>query len=233
MKNKGILIAIAIIVIAALVGVFVFLYLKDPEILTRSPSEIISGNENGGEIIPVEDNGKSPSTLSEFLDPQGDCLAVSSSNCKFASFIHDSDGNPVNGGIVFSGFPEGMRLYAPMSGYVTLFSADDPFPIVIVYISEVADDPTKWDKHGPTTGKFITFHAEEIELLEVGVKDGALYVEKGEPFAEVTKKTELFPGMHKEKPELIVLFDRNWVNMLDVSVGDPREYIKKAVENIN
>jgi hypothetical protein len=235
MKNKGILIAIAIVVVAALVGVFIFLYLKDPEILTRSPSEIISGNvgEGNEEEVVIPGNSKPPSTVSDFLDPQGDCLVVSSSNCKFASFVRDPEGNPSNAGIVFSGFPEGMKLYAPMSGYVTLFNGSKSSPHFVVYISESADPVVEWGTFGPKTGRFIIFRAEEIELLEVGVKDGALYVEKGEPFAEVTKKSELFPGEYKEKPELFVLFDKNWADTLVVSVDSPREYMKKVFENLN
>jgi hypothetical protein len=233
MKNKGILIAIAIIVVAALVGVFIFLYLKDPEILTRSPSEIISGNENGGEIIPIGDNGKPPSMMSEFLDPQGDCLLVSSSNCKFSLFFHNPDGERINGGVFFSGFPEKLKLYAPMSGYLTVISGNNPFQHVVVYISEVADDVTKWDDFGPATGRYVTFTAQEIELLDAEVRDGSLYVEKGKPFAEVTKKADMFPDLYEEKVELMFIFDRNWADMLDVSIDDPREYVKKAVENIN
>ncbi len=149
-----------------------------------------------------------------------------------ASFVRDPEGNPSNAGIVFSGFPEGMKLYAPMSGYVTLFNGSKSSPHFVVYISESADPVVEWGTFGPKTGRFIIFRAEEIELLEVGVKDGALYVEKGEPFAEVTKKSELFPGEYKEKPELFVLFDKNWADTLVVSVDSPREYMWIAVQEI-
>jgi hypothetical protein len=233
MKNKGILIAIAIIVVAALVGVFVFLYLKDPDILTRSPSEIISGNVNGGEI-PVGSNGESPSVGNDSLDPQGDCLITSSDNCKFASFFYRSDGSPVYGELYFLGFPEGMTLYAPMSGYVTvtrgtIMGVDH----TTIRIAESADGPLEWDSFGPKTGGFISFIAREIEFLGVDTKNDALYVEKGEPFAKVAKKGEVFPGNFEEKPELLVAINRRWMEMLDVSTKDPREFIKRAVESMN
>jgi len=230
-KNKGILIVVAVVVVAALAGIFVYLYLKDPEVLTRSPSEIISGNE---EEADVGSNGESPSAGSDSLDPQGDCLITSSDNCKFASFFYRPDGSPVYGEFYFAGFPEGMTLYAPMSGYVTftrgtIAGVDHN----TIRIAESADGPLEWDSFGPKTGGFISFVARGIELLEVGVKDDALYVKKGEPFAKITKRAEVFPGTFGEKPELLVSINRRWMETLDVSAKDPREFMKKAVEGIN
>lgn len=151
---------------------------------------------------------------------------------EFSLFFHNPDGERINGGVFFSGFPEKLKLYAPMSGYLTVISGNNPFQHVVVYISEVADDVTKWDDFGPATGRYVTFTAQEIELLDAEVRDGSLYVEKGKPFAEVTKKADMFPDLYEEKVELMFIFDRNWADMLDVSIDDPREYVWSAIQKM-
>jgi hypothetical protein len=195
--------------------------------ITASPSPSPSPTPSP---IPTVVPTPTPTPVSVSLPPIPENFIVKDEYWEFAFFVHASDGNPSNGGIIFSGFPEGMKLYAPMSGYLTLYSGDSPQPFAVVYLSESADDVIKWDKFGPTTGGYITFHAREIELLEVESKDGALYVEKGKPFAEVTKKAEMWPDEYEKKPELMVLLDMGWREMLDVSTKDPREFMWSAIQ---
>jgi len=223
MKNKGILIAIAIVVVVALAGVFIFLYLKDPEILTRSPSEIISG----GVIDEDKDQGEPSSIVDDLLNPKGDCLVVSSSNCDSASFLRWTDGKFYKNVILFPSISVGDKLYAPMSGYIRVSDVQGEFG----HHTEISIS-TDWSESKPV-GHYIVFAAQDFELLDIGLKDDHLYVEKGEAFAKVKESAELFPGTYEQKPELMTVFDKDWADTLDDSIEDPREYIKSAIENIN
>ncbi len=150
---------------------------------------------------------------------------------EFASFFYRPDGSPVYGEFYFVGFPEGMTLYAPMSGYVTLTRGTIAgVDHNTIRIAESADGPLEWDSFGPKTGGFISFVARGIDLLDIGAQNDVPYVEKGEPFAMVVKRAEVFPGTFGEKPELLVSINRRWMETLDVSAKDPREFMWLAIQ---
>jgi hypothetical protein len=143
-----------------------------------------------------------------------------------AAFLRWTDGELYKNVIFFPDISVGSMLYAPMSGYLHIATSEGSFGRhAEITIGDVAD----WPDSGPS-GRYITFAAQEFELLDIGHKDGQFFVEKGRAFAEVTKKAELFPGTYEQKPELIVNFDKAWADMIDDSIEDPREYAWSAVQ---
>ena len=218
MKNKGILIAVVAVVVMALVGVFIFLYLRDPEILTKSPSEIISGGIGDGEE-EEEEEILTPAG-NEFLDPMGGCLITSELSCGNAVILHKSDGTRLKG-IGLTDISVGSKLYAPISGHVTVYTVRDVEPMYTMIT--LSEDPN-WSADNQV-GRAIVFLADGLDILKKEVS-------AGEAFAEVRENGEVYNGFYDRKIVLVVSFDTAWSQMIDQSIDDPALYLKDALENL-
>jgi len=219
MKNKGILIAVVITVVVALIGVFVFLYIRDPEIITRSPSEIISGGTKEGQVevplTPID---------STVINPAGSCLVISESYCESAAILYNSEGAKL-WGVGFPDVPVGTKLYSPIDGYLHLMSmsSKQDGSVTLIIISEDED----WVSPGKPGQRYFSFIAKGLDILTVDK------IKKGEVFAEVRESAELGGGFYASKVVLIASPDPDWAKMIDNSVTDPKEYLITAIKELN
>ena len=143
-----------------------------------------------------------------------------------AAFLLWTDGRLYKSAILFPSISVGDKLYAPMSGYIRKSNVQGKFG----HHTEISISVT-WSESG-REGQYVIFAAQDFELLDIGLKDDHLYVEKGEAFAKVKESAELFPGTYEQKPEFMVIFDKDWADTLDDSIEDPREYAWLAFQNL-
>lgn len=210
------MIGLGIGIILALVGLIVFLYLKDPEILTKTPSEILSGKTGSKKeavsVFPV---------LLEFF-------VVSDDLWKEAFILHKADGVQLDGGVGFSNVPVGTKLYAPMDGYIFSSFAteeDENGPSTDLFVLSENKD-WDWSMPDKSSDRHFVFVAKHLNLLKSEVK-------KGEAFAEVAEINEISKGYYDKEVDLIVGINNAWVVVVDSSVKNPKDYLEKALEKLN
>ncbi|MFA5053127.1 MAG: hypothetical protein WC565_03650 [Parcubacteria group bacterium] len=171
MKNRKVLIIIGASILVVLIGVLIFLSFKNPELLSKTPLEIVTGKPSGE--IPSEGGTTTTPTVPTIPTSPTDFI-LPDSLWKDAFFVHFLDGSE-SAIVGIPSVPMGMELIAPMSGYVSI-GAPIGGGCTLIIISENRD----W-----STGFALAFAAKSLKLL----KDDR--VQKGETFAVVEDNNEI------------------------------------------
>jgi len=212
MKNKWIFIGIGVLFIIV-VGIIIFIHFTAPEILTKTPLELITGRviQNGEknvistptELVGITDNFIVPDEVWEN-----------------AFLLNRVDGTPYKGFIGFSDIPIGTKLYAPMDGYIhylrTLNEKNEVVDSVAI-LTQSAD----WSANLETKTREVYFLAREIKVINTEPK-------KGEAFATILNNSEMSPdqyGWYNRKTLLTVFVDEAWSKLSDRNIEDPKDYL--------
>jgi len=218
MKNKWIFIGIGTLLIIV-VGIIIFIHFTAPEILTKTPLELITGRD-------IQNGTKD--TVSAPTKPVGvtDNFIVPDEAWQNASLLYLKDGSPFNGAVGFSEIPVGTRLYAPISGYVRYFSTTpDESGRVASEVYLVQD--ASWDPLSPSPDiRVMVFAAQKLEITNYEPK-------KGEHFAIITDNTELIDHLYKWRDgqiRMAVIVNEAW-GISDRAITDPRDYLRVNIQN--
>ena len=111
MKNKWIYIGVGILLIMV-VGTIIFIHFTAPEILTKTPLELITGRDIQDEVNEIDP------ILTESAGVTDDFI-VSDALWQNAFRLNKTDGTPLRGTIGFSYLPIGTELRAPLDGYIS------------------------------------------------------------------------------------------------------------------
>jgi len=215
MKNKWIFIGIGILLIMV-VGVIVFLHFTAPEVLTKTPLELITGRviQNGAKDV-----------ISAPTKPVGvtDSFIVSDDLWQYAFPLNKAGGGPFHRAVGFSEVPVGTKLHAPMDGRVHFFWMGEGTPEEnhMVILAKPG-----WDTEENRNVRSMQFSAKGIEVLNWEPKEG-------EPFAIIKDVGELFPGFYDRAASLMIGVDPWAETLSDRSIADSRVYIRKAIEKQN
>jgi len=215
MKNKWIFIGIGALFIIV-VGIIIFIHFTAPEILTKTPLELITGRviQNG-----EKDVISTPTELVGITDN----FIVPDEVWQNAFLINRVDGTPHKGFIGFSDIPIGTRLYAPMDGYIhylrTLNERNEAVDSVAI-LTQSATYPSDADS------RKIYFLAREIKIINTEPK-------KGEAFATILNNSEMSPdqyGWYNRKTLLAVFVDEAWSKLSDRNIEDPKDYLNTIIK---
>jgi len=215
MKNKWIFIGIGILLIMV-VGVIIFLHFTSPEVLTKTPLELITGR-----VIQNEEKDviSTPTELVGITDN----FIVPDEVWENAFLLNRVDGTPYKGFIGFSDIPIGTKLYAPMDGYIhylrTLNERNEVVDSVAI-LTQSATYPSDADS------RKIYFLAREIKIINTEPK-------KGEVFATILDNKEMSPdqyGWYNRKTLLAVSVDDTWSELSDRNIEDPKDYLNTIIK---
>jgi len=210
MKNKWIFIGISVIFIMV-VGVIVFLHFTAPEILTKTPLELITGRviQNG-----AKDTVSTP-TRPVSVPPN---FIVPDEVWKSASHLLSTEGKELRGGVQFTEVPIGMKLYAPVDGWHVSIGE-------MLFEGASFMGVTLTPNPNPEGDRALWLIARWIEVTNFNPK-------KGEAFAEIREALP-FPSHFDRRGVLVVSVDAIWGEQSDQTITDPRIYLKTAIENTN
>ncbi len=210
MKNKWIFIGIGLLLIMV-VGVIVFLYFTAPEILTKTPLELITGRaiQNG-----AKDTVSTP-TRPVSVPPN---FIVPDEVWKSASHLLSTEGKELRGGVQFTEVPIGMKLYAPVDGWHVSIGE-------MLFEGASFMGVTLTPNPNPEGDRALWLIARWIEVTNFNPK-------KGEAFAEIREALP-FPSHFDRRGVLVVSVDAIWGEQSDQTITDPRIYLKTAIENTN
>jgi len=218
MKNKGLIIGLAVGLLLLLVGIFIFIYIKDPEILTKSPSEIISG----GVTTPINQGG--PTEAEETASKPGSCLVTTEENCSKARIPYKAADNSRLPGIGFINVPVGTEVFAPFDGKIFLrvdYYNDSPSQTIVF------TDDMDWQP-GMTyrdEWHYLSFRAKEFSIDNISNR-----FKKGEVIAVVNSMDIIIKGLTKENYNFIVTISSWWSNLSDSL--DPVQYMQELLKDL-
>jgi len=212
---KWIFIGIGLLLIMV-VGVIVFLYFTAPEILTKTPLELITGR-----VIQDKENKATP-PLTESASVTDDFI-VSDELWKNAFRLNLANGSPLMGAVGFSRLPIGTELRAPLDGYVSEGSITFPSGENVLSL--------QWTFHERRPGNMgetkITFDVSGAEILNRSPR-------KGEVFARITGNTPIGAGFYDREVVFVIrVAPADFEFQTDRAIEDPRAYIQKAIEKLN
>jgi len=130
MERKKAFIIAGLVLVVLVVGVLVFLFVTNPEVLTRVPTEQESVVEPGEEEIPLESEPEEeqpslisyfPGALSRLAEVAGSCLVLTEENCFKAFYPHDKSTGNIAPGVGFNFVGKEITLYSPIDGYAQIF----------------------------------------------------------------------------------------------------------------
>jgi len=204
MKNKWIFIGISVLLIMV-VGAIVFIHFTAPEILTKTPLELITGRD-------IRD--RADDAFLEKPADETDNFIVPDEVWENAFLLNRVDGTPYKGFIGFSDISIGTRLYAPMDGYIHYFRT-------LNERNEVVDSIAILTHPSDTDVREIYFLAREIEIINTEPK-------KGEVFAIILNNSEMSPdqyGWYDRQTLLAISVDETWAEQSDRNITDPKDYL--------
>jgi len=222
MKNKWIYIGIgALLIVVA--GVIVFIYFTAPEILTKTPLELIVGRD-----IQNEANEVNP-TLNEVSPPPPPDIPpnffVSDEIWQSAFLLNRADGTPVSRHVGFDNIPIGTKIYAPMDGYVFYFFGGEGER---AYEMAVLAEHRGWSSDR-SSGKVrhVEVLAKQVTILKDETK-------KGEVFAVIEDNAGTpFSGL-ADREVAVVLGINAWAkaSVTDRTITDPKVYLWTAFQQL-
>jgi hypothetical protein len=214
-NKKNILIILSVIIIVAFIGTIVCFYLKNPELLTKSPSEVILGEAEQDHI------SLKPDTKDRFI--------VNDSLWNSATIYHRSypDGSE-EAGVQFADVPIGTKIYAPFDGYAYVYSMQEEDILVNII---VLSNQNNWDwpdelALGEQTlifaaHKFKTFETEPENAEELGIEYN-FKIKNGSVLAEVLENGEMIDGAR--------LIIEPHLKPIDPSITDAKGYFIKTIK---
>jgi len=232
MKKRGILIGAAVGLVVLTAGILIAIYMSNPEILTRDPSEIVSGeipaSEGQAPISQSQQPLSSPVLISEVsIDSPGSCLITSEVNCSKALSLHKNDGTRFPG-IGFANIPAGTIIYTPIDGYLSIYEVKDSEGVTnsVLAISTTSDWSLTSTNNKPGA-RVVFFTSPEIRPLLFGE------VKKGQAVGQVFSDESYINNQIRETIKLSFNPDIPWHEMIDAPSDDPVEYINQAIKIVN
>ena len=235
MKRKGVFIAAGIGLILLVVGILIYISIKNPEALTKAPiDQPIEGEVNNlpaGEIPPIS----SPTTgglllqnNQDLAEPIGKCLIIADENCSKAFVLHSTDGTRTYG-VGFSGISGEIKLYAPIDGYVSYINnKEDGSGLGSLFISATAPwkpAGTMEQLNDPNRDKSLVFSGYGMEPSINGK------IKKGDQIGVIKPGQVVYADNFKEKATLLFTPEAKWDQGITRS-EDPVEYVKQIVQLI-
>jgi len=210
MKNKWIFIGISVIFIMV-VGVIIFLHFTAPEVLTKTPFELVTGRDIRDRVNDISPPEKIVDEV--FIVP----------NNLWQNASHHA------GWVQFAGVPVGTKLYAPVGGW-HVHVRQMTFEGTIFSAIILAQNPNwgQGDLAYQETMRNMLFIARWIEVTNFNPREGEI-------FAEI-KDTSFFPAVYAyfdEKTVLVITTDAIWAEKADFSITDPKTYLRTIIEKIN
>ena len=214
MKNKWIFIGIGLLLIMV-VGVIVFLYFTAPEILTKTPLELITGRDIQDEVNEIDP------ILTESAGVTDDFI-VSDALWQNAFRLNKTDGTPLRGTIGFSYLPIGTELRAPLDGYISEGRTNFPGGESVLSL--------QWTERQRRPGNMgetkIAFNVAGAEVVNRSPR-------KGEVFARVTGNTPIGTGFYDRKVIFEIMMAPTDLDFqTDRSITDPRAYLWAAIQQL-
>ncbi len=218
MINKRLFIGAGIALAVALFGGLAFLYLRDPELFTKTPMEIISGRV--GDNIKIDAPVDTPSIIGDNAEtdklktaPTTTNFIVPDEHWQNAFILGRSDDLKGPRGVGFSDIPIETEIRAPISGYVFLYTAMwENLETVEIVISEYEDGLEV------TENRRFFFLANHFYPINISGR-----IEKGEALARVRVQSEVLPGFFDRKTIFAMGFKGDWNT--DLTIEDPREFL--------
>ena len=211
MKDKWIFIGIGILLIMA-IGVIVFLHFTAPEVLTKTPFELVTGRDIRDRVNDV------PPVPKEKVDK---IFIVSDNLWQNASRLANADGVEGRGGVQFV-VPVGTKLHAPVDRWHVHVGS-----MVLKGVSFSAITLSKspdWN---------FEVHTQSVWFMSRWIEVTNFNPRKGEVFAEVKDAVPFPPANADGKSTLVVAVDSVWAQKSDRSIEDPRTYLRTIIEKIN
>ena len=215
MKNKWIFIGIGALFIIV-VGIIIFIHFTAPEILTKTPLELITGR--------VIQNGEKDVIFTP-TKPVGvtDNFILSIEHWQNTFRVNFPEGSPYRGGIGFASVPIGTRLYSPIDGYISIIEFVGEGGTLTGIVLSTSPD---WKMSEDTSQKkYLTFFLRKATLLTLEPK-------RGEAFA-VIEDASPFQGSLGEEISLLITTSTALGESSDQSISDMRTYLKNTIEKIN
>jgi len=215
MKNKWIFIGIGLLLIMV-VGVIIFLHFTAPEILTKTPLELITGRTMQDEVNKIDP------VLTESASVTDDFI-VSDELWKSTFRLNLVDGRPIRGAVGFSSLPIGTELRTPLDGYVSEGSTTFPSGENVLSLQW-----TVREQRPDAMGELgIVFNISGAEILNRSPR-------KGEVFARITGNIPIGVGFYDRETVFVIRVAPHDLNFqTDRTITDPRVYIQKAIEKLN
>jgi len=208
---KWFLIGTGILLIMA-IGVIVFLHFTAPEVLTKTPFELVTGRDIRDRVNDV------PPVPKEKVDK---IFIVSDELWQNAS--HHA------GWVQFAGVPIGTKLHAPVGGWHVhvrgmTFEGTNFSAIALSQNPNLGQGDLAYQKRY----RDMWFIARWIEVTNFNPREG-------EAFAEI-RDIASFPPAYAyfdEKTVLVITTDAIWTERVDISITDPKTYLRTIIEKIN
>jgi len=204
MKNKWIFIGIGTLLIIV-VGIIIFIHFTAPEVLTKTPLELITGRDiqNG-----AKDTIPTPTRTDNFIVPD--------EVWENAFLLSRVDGTEARGVVGFSDVPVGTKLYAPIDGWSVSahgIEMGENWYSLIILSSPSFPEREVW------------LIASLIEVINHSPK-------KGEFFATVREVIPL-PDKYNQIATLAVSVDDIWARSSNREIIDPKTYLRNFFEKTN
>jgi hypothetical protein len=215
-KRKRILIILGTVIIVLFIGAIVYFFLRNPELLTKSPSEII-----------LRDREQDYTNLK--LDI-GDEFIVRDSFWKNAKIYHQTYfGDGEGESIRFIDLPVGAKIYAPFDGYVYIYDVFGEGGSIDVVVLSNRDDWFWSDEPPLADEQTIVFISRGLETYEVGSK--SIEEPETEYHFEINER-EMLAGISENGK---VVDDSNFIieyyfKPSNLSVTNAKEYLRINME---